>query len=581
MARLPSRRSASFLILSLLAGSAAFWVDREPTQTRREQASAFTGGRAAGPHVFPSADVTVAQPAVPGPAPAADWLRAVLPEVDHHIADWRDFRPERIVLRLDDELQVAFRVEHIEAASGRTVLTARLEGDPSDTHLAGSFLVSTSNASDRWDALAVFPGIEYRVTLRSGSAQVEESPSLAYPCATDGTPTGTASVGDETPVSAGDNHTPLSVDVLFLYNQRALSERNQDTLRIDADSSNYIAASNAVLANSRIEAFRWRYLGAVAAPAYQDNDDTSVDLRAMRDAGEIAGFVRTTQRSYGADQAVLLVGGLKNDAVGRAWLGGALGHSVVNYPWPTFNNGTRATTTTSYTTTCHELGHNFGCQHQRNDSSTNATDGDGRFNHGFVFPRSPGETGTIMTVYVAPTVLSRIPYFSHPEINYEGNAIGVAAGQPRAAYNARVMTENASRMSALETTVTAPAITEQPQSLAAAVGARVTFSVTATGGELTYAWTKDGVAISPQTSSFDIASATAASAGTYVVTVSNRLGSVTSNPAVLTVSSSATVVPPASGSGASGGGGGSGGGAHELWVVAGLLALSLVRRSRR
>ena len=60
-------------------------------------------------------------------------------------------------------------------------------------------------------------------------------------------------------------------------------------------------------------------------------------------------------------------------------------------------------------------------------------------------------------------------------------------------------------------------------------GTKHTMSVVATGeGTLSYAWTKDGAAIANTSSSLDIATMDAASAGKYAVTVTGTCGSVTS-----------------------------------------------------
>ena len=84
---------------------------------------------------------------------------------------------------------------------------------------------------------------------------------------------------------------------------------------------------------------------------------------------------------------------------------------------------------------------------------------------------------------------------------------------------------------------TAPSITSQPVSQTVNVGSSVTFSVTATGTEpLSYQWKKNGSDISGATdSTYKINSVQTSDAGSYTVTVSNSVDSVTSSAATLTV----------------------------------------------
>ena len=88
-----------------------------------------------------------------------------------------------------------------------------------------------------------------------------------------------------------------------------------------------------------------------------------------------------------------------------------------------------------------------------------------------------------------------------------------------------------------------PSIATQPQSQTVSSGQNVIFTVAATGDPVpAYQWQLNGVAISGATSStYAISGAQNANAGTYSVVVSTSYGMVTSNAAVLTVSSSATV----------------------------------------
>ncbi len=82
----------------------------------------------------------------------------------------------------------------------------------------------------------------------------------------------------------------------------------------------------------------------------------------------------------------------------------------------------------------------------------------------------------------------------------------------------------------------ATAITTQPANQTVCVGQSATFTVTATGANLTYQWRKNGVNIPGATlSMFMIASTTAGDAGNYDVVVTGACGAVTSAAATLTV----------------------------------------------
>jgi len=82
----------------------------------------------------------------------------------------------------------------------------------------------------------------------------------------------------------------------------------------------------------------------------------------------------------------------------------------------------------------------------------------------------------------------------------------------------------------------APVITDQPDDTVAPLGSPATLSVTASGNNLFYQWYKDGVLISGANSStLTFPSVQLSDAGVYTVVITNSGGSVTSNPARLTV----------------------------------------------
>jgi hypothetical protein len=127
-----------------------------------------------------------------------------------------------------------------------------------------------------------------------------------------------------------------------------------------------------------------------------------------------------------------------------------------------------------------------------------------------------------------------------------------------------------------------PSIQTQPLSQTVTAGSSVQFSVTASGRPaLTYQWSFNNSAISGATgSSYSLASAQSGNAGNYTVTVTNAVGSVTSNQAALTVNA-ATPPPSGGGSGGDSAGGGGGGGGAPSWWFFGVLLLFAAGRGLR
>ncbi|MFN7138542.1 MAG: immunoglobulin domain-containing protein, partial [Limisphaerales bacterium] len=100
------------------------------------------------------------------------------------------------------------------------------------------------------------------------------------------------------------------------------------------------------------------------------------------------------------------------------------------------------------------------------------------------------------------------------------------------------------------TVITPPVITMHPQSKSVETGTTTTFTVEASGTDITYQWKKDGNNLvesgnhsGVQTSTLTILNATSAQAGNYSVVVANSLAQVTSSIAVLSVVAGSTTPP--------------------------------------
>ncbi len=531
----------------------------------------------------PSAPTAQPLASVPGvPRTQAIDVSTLITDQPAGLANWQEFTPETLTIRLTPSLTVPFRVTKVERDARRTVLTARIEDAATEQEgLEGAYLVATANTHDRWDATVVFPGMEYRIRVRGSDVTVEEAPNEELICLSDAeSGAGPVAATAQRDIALATTEDVPTVDIVVLINEQALAERNGDLLTVDADCSNYVAASNAVLVNSRITAFVWRYLIVLQAPAYTATSLLETDLEIMQ-RGTLASHVNALKRTYGADHVMMLVGGIKTDAVGFASVGGTNHLAVMNYPFPTFTNGNRSTVTTSYYTFCHELAHNFGSLHGRASSDSNATDGDGRYNYGhrITDPQSTSTpVETVGTIMVSGSSY-RIPFYSHPDITFRGVPIGVAVDQPTAAYNARFLAEKAAAMAASADAIAKPAILRHPESVTTTLGQTVNLSVTATGNSLTYRWSRNGSTLADATSAtLTLTAITTADLGSYNVTVSNVLGSTTSNTAVVSqvaapVPSTPIVTPTPSSSG-----GGGGGGAFSEGFLAALLVLAGLRR---
>jgi hypothetical protein len=86
---------------------------------------------------------------------------------------------------------------------------------------------------------------------------------------------------------------------------------------------------------------------------------------------------------------------------------------------------------------------------------------------------------------------------------------------------------------------TPPRIVTQPSSITIGEGNPVRLTLVTEGDDLDFQWLKDGVALPGETNSFlAISAATESDEGSYVLRISNEFGSVTTEPAIV------TVVPP-------------------------------------
>ena len=133
-----------------------------------------------------------------------------------------------------------------------------------------------------------------------------------------------------------------------------------------------------------------------------------------------------------ADAAVLLVQDFDDNYCGYGWIG------TTYEGGPTFST-VKKSCALGYFTIGHELGHNFGCHHNKEqDTNKNIP-----FGHGHLIE---GGARTIMAYHVSGYD-SKVNYYSNPDVIYPGT--GTPTGVEGVSNNAAVITNNRFAMAAL------------------------------------------------------------------------------------------------------------------------------------
>lgn len=198
-----------------------------------------------------------------------------------------------------------------------------------------------------------------------------------------------------------------------------------------------IARANAIFLNSRV-GLRLR-LVRLEPVTYTEPNNIHTDLSRLSGASD--GFLDTIhalRTAVGADLVTLVTETTGGSAAGLAYLyqgfaSSSNGFSVVQ----------RAGCESTYV---HEIGHNFGCEHDR-DNTTGASLYPYAYGHRFT-PAGYAQLRTVM----AYSPGDRVPYFSNPDVSYLGAPTGVAIGQPLQAHNAQVLNNTKAALAALRAT---------------------------------------------------------------------------------------------------------------------------------
>ncbi len=187
-----------------------------------------------------------------------------------------------------------------------------------------------------------------------------------------------------------------------------------------------------------------------AQVTYPDDSpgDMSEALNAVRgNVGVFAG-VEALRTTHGADQVTLLRQYV-DEACGLA---GVLTSNNARSSYALVHDGSKTDGSgwfCSDLTYAHELGHNMGCAHDRDNAGVN-----GRFGYSYGYQAPSAAFRTVMAYSTGcGSPCTRVTHFSNPNVTFGGEATGVSSASAESADNAATINFTRTEMAAFRTTV--------------------------------------------------------------------------------------------------------------------------------
>ncbi|GAB5497529.1 MAG: hypothetical protein Phyf2KO_26090 [Phycisphaerales bacterium] len=308
------------------------------------------------------------------------------------------------------------------------------------------------------------------------------------------------------------------IDVMIVYTAEARQGWG-GTNQILALAQNSIDTTNTAYNNSQISPLQLNLVHTEEI-SYNESGSASTDITRLQDDND--GFmdnVHSLRDTYAADLVALLVDSFNACGVGYlAPFNDDFGFTVTDTGCAVGN--------LSFP---HEIGHNMGCAHDRNNA------GGSTFNYAYGH-RWNSTNGTQYRSVMAYSPGSRVPYFSNPDVNYIGTPTGVNNSED----NARCHEETKLSVSNFRDSLGCVSYTifNQPDSQTVCPGENVTISAGISGdvGSLTFEWRRNGNIIAGATSNvLQLNNVDAADAGVYELTIIEPCSTDTADTAVLTV----------------------------------------------
>ena len=221
------------------------------------------------------------------------------------------------------------------------------------------------------------------------------------------------------------------IDMMVVYTPQALSQAGSQSA-LDFRINRAIADTNMSFANSQVNA-TIRLVNETEVN-YTESGLTATDLNNIQSGAGAFSGIPALRAQYGADLVSLWVGSDSGDEAGRAF-------QPDNLSNPDPSNGYQIIqeqyATNDYVF-AHETGHNLGAGHDPSDPTPRAIP----YAYGKTFTIGNYTMGDIMSdLSVNGSLVERIPYFSNPNVDYQGVPTGSPLNSAQPADNALVMNQ--------------------------------------------------------------------------------------------------------------------------------------------
>lgn len=405
------------LVAAIVLGQAA-WIDRDG------QAVVHPDGPSGGEHLFEALGPGAAQGAAgPGETPARrDRPVRIRAEAIHAL----ECGGGAAVANLFDDAALPLEVTGRWVADGSRIVTGRVAGEAGST-----FALVTRGDVMQADIRSPRHGA-FEVRYAGGGPDpggwgvhvVRQIDETGYkPCAT-GPAHGIDAPADEGAPDGAPaplRGAPVRIDLLVVYTAQARAGAGGQAA-IDALIDLAVTMSNQVYANSGIGVDL--RLAHRALVNYTESGSASADLAALRGRTDGAmDEVHCMRTAVGADLVALIVNNF--DACGIGYLMVGVNSGFAPYGFSVTDKDCIG----GYTFT-HELGHNMGCHHDRDNAGPNVS-----YPYAYGY-RTPGNAYRTVMAYSPGT---RVPYFSNPDRTHQGLVLGVPIGQAGEAHNSQVI----------------------------------------------------------------------------------------------------------------------------------------------